>query len=244
MKRLFWALAFAAALVVAFVAGRVSNTPRVDGIASAPSATGVDTGVGVPGPAANGTPRRPTAPATDNVRPSPDQASTATPRDAAAPSPASRDPRPLAPVGPQPLVQDDLPRLEKARTRMGADGGTTGDLLDLADAEEQDDGARQLEALLAQAIRRNGGAYTELRMAPPHCTRSLCILRAIGAGQTQNPRSDWQRLSITMMGEPWWRESFDDARSMVTSDSGDTVYITLFVRCEPGRCRLAKAGQS
>jgi hypothetical protein len=117
---------------------------------------------------------------------------------------------------------------------MGAEGGTTRDLLDLARDEPQDEQGRQLEALLGQSILRNGGNYTQLRLSPPRCTRSVCIIRGIGVGQTQNPRSAWQRLSGAVMSEPWFREAFDDMRVMVTGDGPDTVYITLYIRCAPG----------
>lgn len=143
-------------------------------------------------------------------------------------------------AGPQPLKPGDEPRLDKAESIMGADGGTTRDLLDLAANEEQDDRGRQLEALLLQSILRHGGRYTQLRLSSPHCTRSVCIIRGIGAGQAQDPRSDWQRLSGAIMGEPWFREAFDDMRSMVTGDGPDTVYITLYIRCTPGACRYGR----
>lgn len=120
---------------------------------------------------------------------------------------------------------------------MGADGGTTRDLLDLAKDEEQDHLARQVEAQITQSILRNGGRYTKLRLSAPHCTRSVCILRGIGVGSTQTPSSDWQRLSSAVMNESWFRETFDDMRGMVTSEGADTIYITLYIRCAPGTCR-------
>lgn len=141
--------------------------------------------------------------------------------------------------GPQPLEPGDEPRLDKAERVMGADGGTTKDLLDLSHDEEQDDQARQLEVLIAQSILRNGGRYTRLRLSAPRCTRSVCIIRGIGLDQTNDPRSDWQRLSGAVMSEPWFREAFDDTRGMVTGDGPDTVYITLYIRCAPGDCRHA-----
>ncbi len=142
--------------------------------------------------------------------------------------------------GPQPLLDSDLPLLDKAERAMGADGGAARDLLDLAKDEAPDDDARRIEALIAQTIREKGGRYTALRLSPSRCTRSVCIVRGIGAGQMQDVRSDWQRLSGTLMSQPWFREVFDDSRGVVTSDGPDTVYITLFVRCAPGTCRLGR----
>jgi len=155
--------------------------------------------------------------------------------------PGARPKLPNIPVsarapGPQPLRPEDRPRLDKAERMMGADGGTTRDLLDLAQDEAQDAQGRQLEVLIAQSILRNGGRYTQLRLSPPHCTRSVCIIRGIGEGHTQDPRSDWQRLSGAVMSEPWFREAFDDMRGMVTGDPPEVVYITLYIRCAPGAC--------
>jgi hypothetical protein len=180
----------------------------------------------------------------DATRPEAPSAAT-TPKAAAsnrAPSGSGARPQlPNVPVsarasGPKPLEPEDLPRLDKAERIMGAEGGTTRDLLDLARDEPQDEQGRQLEALLGQSILRNGGNYTQLRLSPPRCTRSVCIIRGIGVGQTQNPRSAWQRLSGAVMSEPWFREAFDDMRVMVTGDGPDTVYITLYIRCAPGTC--------
>lgn len=159
-----------------------------------------------------------------------------------APTPVGSDGRPRLPdipvsaraPGPQPLRPEDQAPLDKAERAMAADGGTSSDLLDLARDEPQDDQARQLEAMLSQAIMRNGGRYTDLRLSPPHCTRSVCLLRGIGEGF--KPSSDWQRLSGTIASEPWFREAFDDMRVMVGSSGSDTVYITLYVRCAAGQC--------
>lgn len=178
-------------------------------------------------------------------------ASSAAPSEAPAPRSAAANRGPLLPgarpqlpnipvsaraPGPQPLRPEDQPRLDKAERMMGADGGTTRDLLDLAEDESQDAQGRQLEVLIAQSILRNGGRYTQLRLSPPHCTRSVCIIRGVGAGHTQDPRSDWQRLSGAVMSEPWFREAFDDMRGMVTGDPPNVVYITLYIRCAAGTC--------
>jgi hypothetical protein len=180
----------------------------------------------------------------DPTRPAVPSAASASKAAASTPTPAGAGARPQLPhvpvsaraSGPQPLLPEDPPRLDKAERMMGADGGTTRDLLDLARDEPQDEQGRQLEALIAQSILRNGGNYTQLRLSPPHCTRSVCVIRGISVGDPQDPRSDWQRLSIVVMNEPWFREAFDDMRSMVTGDGPDTVYITLYIRCAPGTC--------
>jgi hypothetical protein len=230
MKRMTWIVAVLAAIVGAFLLGRyTAGAPdKVSGAAS-PVA-----GAGNARDADERLPRS-DAPATDadDRAVLPAASPTAPAGDAGAPG---RDMQ--ASGGPRSLLEEDLPRLDRAETMMGADGGTTSDLLDLAKNEEQDDGAHRLEQLLVLALRRHGDGYTQLRLSPPHCTRSVCMLRGIGAdGATLNPRSDWQRLSGAIMSEPWFREVFDDMRGFVTHDKGEAIYITLYVRCEPGTCR-------
>jgi hypothetical protein len=233
MKRTARAFVIAAALVGAFLLGRFTAGAggSHDRIAAVADSEGIETA-------------RPVDPADSAGR---------QPEDGAAPPPAPQTvpgadaagaavPRPGADLrasgGPRPLLEDDLPRFTETEGRIRADGGVWSDLLDLSKKEEQDEGARRLEQLIALSIRRHGDAYTQLRLSPPHCTHSICILRGIGTGTTQNPRSDWQRLWSKIMNEPWFRDYFDDMRGSVSSDGGDTVYLTMLVRCAPGTCRF------
>lgn len=140
--------------------------------------------------------------------------------------------------GPGALLPTDVPALERMEAAADADGGAMHDRLELSRREPRDDDAHQLEHLLASAIARLGDRYTLLRLAPPRCTQSVCVLRAVGVGGAQNPRSDWQRLSGALFGEPWFREYFDDASTMVGGEGADTTYLTLLARCRPGECRL------
>lgn len=235
MKRMAWVVAVLAAIVGAFLLGRhtASSSEQADGVATPVADAGNAN-------EADGRFPRSDAPATDaDDRVALPAAPPAAPGGEAGAA-ASRSPGTdmQASGGPRSLLEEDLPRLDKAQTIMGADGGTTSDLLDLAENEEQDDDARRLEQLLVLALRRHGDGYTQLRLSPPHCTRSVCMLRGIGAGgAARNPRSDWQRLSGAIMNEPWFREVFDDMRGFVTSDGGEAIYLTLYVRCEPGTCR-------
>lgn len=235
MKRIAWVVAMAAVIIgalllVRFMAGeggREGHSPPT--AAAGAVATPDTTGAGEPASSANATPSR----VDDDAKAAPPPgANTASGTAGKAPAAGLR-----ASGGPRPLREDDLPRLRKAETMMGSDGGTTHDLLDLAAREEQDDDARRIEQMLALAIRRHGDHYTGLRLSPPHCTRSVCIVRGIGAGNSQDPRSNWQRLSSIISNEPWFRDVFDDGRSMVTFEGGEAIYISLYVRCEPGKCR-------
>ena len=122
---------------------------------------------------------------------------------------------------------------------MAAEGGTTADLLDLGREEQADADAARIESLIAQTIRTKGGRYDALRLDPPRCTRSVCVMRGVGEGGAGvAARSDWQRLSSVLMNEPWFREVFDDMRGTVGGEGNDTIYITLYVRCAPAQCRF------
>ncbi len=241
MRRLIAVLLLAVALVGAFLLGRHTAQPGVDTQrVEASGPMGVNSGPEAAEPPARMTP--------GDARPRAERAGTgAASASASLPVSSSRDTpsasgvqgtEPPPSSGPQPLRQDDAGKLAAAESRLAAEGGVWRDLLDLAAHEEQDEEARRLEQRIAQTILRHGARYTLLRLAPPRCTRSVCVMRGVGGGRGIDPRSDWQGLSRTIMNEPWFRESFDDMRSSMSIDGGETVYVTLFVRCDPGNCRL------
>ena len=163
---------------------------------------------------------------------------------ATSPSAATTSPAPVAAQdvppagGPRSLLPDDGEALATLESQAASDGGAMQDLLELSRREPRDDDARRVEALLAASIRRLGDRYTRLRLAPPQCTTSVCVIRGAGTGSTQDPYADWQRLSVTLTGEPWFNDTFDDMRTMVGYDAGRAVYLTLFTRCAPGTCRF------
>lgn len=236
MSKSLFAVLFVGAVVAAFLAGRFSASPPVDPGASSTVVAehkGDDAGTGAS--RAETGPARVAGGAASSPGAFPDGVGSAT-----ASSPLRTDAGGMQStvVGPQPLLPEDLPRLQKVTDNVRARGGMHAELLDLAEHEDQDEGARALEQRIAQIILRDGAGYTQLRLSPPHCTRSVCIVRGVGSGKTQNPRSAWQRLGLAIMNEPWWRESFDDSMTTVTGDGDDTLYVTLFVRCPPGTCRF------
>ena len=237
MQRASWVVLIVALVVGAFFAGRWSNEARTkhraetridgspqvatpDDVASRPSAVAaLGSGAGTPSAQPVG-------------------AAGAMALGAPLPATVAQVPVSANAPGPAPLLAEDGPRLAKVERHWADEGGTGADLLDLARNETQDADARRIEGLIAQTIRQKGGHYSELRLDPPRCTRSVCLMRGVGAGATQNPRSDWQQLSSLVMNETWFREAFDDMRGSVGSDGADTVYLTLFVRCAPGTCRF------
>lgn len=237
MKRTIQVLAVAAAILGAFMLGRFTAKPSMEagGMAISAADAGAEA-VGVD----DGGPAGAVAQQTGEDASSRQSARGTPPGDAAAPASAPMEMAGAEAGGPQPLRQEDMPQLAKAEARLAAEGGTWRDLLDLAANEERDADARRLEQLIAQSILRLGGRYTLLRLAPPHCTRTVCLLRGVGGGRGDDPRSDWQGLSRAIMNEAWFREHFDDMRTSVGSEGGNTVYVTLFVRCEPGACRFGR----
>lgn len=231
-------LLIVALVVGAFFLGRWSHDrqPRTD------VATAADAGLSGPDADRNAATPAPGGAASAHDVERPGDKSTRPPAVSAA---GARSPHvPVSPEapGPKPLTPEDEQNLDRVMRDWAAhDGGATKDLLDLAQDEDPDAEARRLEALIADSIRRNGGRYTALRLSPPYCTRSVCILRAIGRANAQDPQSDWQRLSGAVMSEPWFRTAFDDLRTMVTGDKVQgTLYVTVFVRCEPGTCRYGR----
>lgn len=240
MPRPMHGLLVAALVAGAFMAGRWSRDASNAGDASvaaagvAEEAPGVQSGPLATG-SADGAARMP-AGTPGHTKP--------VPRVGDAPQGAMPPPVPEVPVspqapGPQPLRSTDRRLLEKAERRMVEEGGATADMLDLARDEQPDADAARIEALIAQTIRARGGRYVALRLDPPRCTRSVCLMRGVGEGGAGVvARSDWQRLSSVLMNEPWFREVFDDMRGTVGMEGGDTVYITLYVRCAPGQCRF------
>ena len=239
MRRLIGVLSLVMALAGAFLLGRCTAPTTVDAErAAASESMAADAGPEETGTAVHVAPGNDRL-ATDRAGTSAVPASSVTVRPLDTPA-TSGVPEPAIPPssGPQPLQQDDAAKLAKAESHLAAEGGVWRDLLELAAQEEQDDAARRLEQRIAQAILRHGARYTLLRLAPPRCTHSACIVRSVGIGRGNHPRSDWQSLSRAIMNEPWFRESFDDMRSSMSVDGGEIVYVTIFVRCDPGECRL------
>lgn len=227
MRRLVWFVAVLALVVGAFALGRYSRSAREgDGAESIMARGGAMRG------AVTGTSGKLDAQKTNGVA----APASATSAAAASALPdVSAVPTPSVPVsatarGPQPLTREDAAELAKAEKAWTADGGVSADSLALANGEPQDDGARRLEGLIAMAIQQLGGAYTTLRIAPPHCTQSVCIVRAAGPDATSQGSSNWQKLAYQIMSQPWARESFSDIRTIVTGDKGQTAYITLYIR--------------
>ena len=155
-----------------------------------------------------------------------------------APADVSHGPDPAPETGPIPLSQDDEQQLRTLLEQRMSPGDYAGELYELARNEAPDRDSERLEELIAATIRRHGGAQTGLRLSRPHCTRSVCTLMARGTATTSDPRADWQRLSASIMNQPWFREHFDDASTVVVPDAQGIAYLTFYVRCTPDACRF------
>ncbi len=154
-----------------------------------------------------------------------------------APADASRGTDLALETGPILLSQDDEQQLRTLLERRMSPGDYAGELYELARNEAPDRDSERLEELIVATIRRHGGARTGLQLSRPHCTRSVCMLMARGSTTTSDPRADWQRLSASIMNQPWFRENFDDTSTMVVPDAQGIAYLTFYVRCTPDVCR-------
>lgn len=138
--------------------------------------------------------------------------------------------------GPRPLSAESEQRLRTIAERMVRLDERAGELYELAQNEPVGPDSAYLEDLIATAIRRHGGGYTGLEVSRPRCTQSVCMLMATGASNSQDPRSDWQRLSLIVMNQPWFRQYFDDMTGAVTGDAKGALYLTYYIRCARGTC--------
>lgn len=132
-------------------------------------------------------------------------------------------------TGPQPLTEEARDQLRDWAKQLAAHDATTEDLLELSEKEQADADSAYLESLIAASIRKHGATSVRLRLDAPHCTRTLCSIRGIGTQNTQDPGADWQRLAMHVMSEPWFREYFADARTIVGGKK-EMLYLTFFIR--------------
>ncbi|HWU71005.1 MAG TPA: hypothetical protein VN017_06590 [Pseudoxanthomonas sp.] len=215
----------AAALVGAFLLGRASRDPHAGQSAS------IEMGRGPPSRAAMA-PESILEPVDGKTGARP-AAGVTSPALAPANSTVSADTGQAAatPIntGPRPLTEEGQAKLRDWTRKLAAHDATTEDLLELSDSEAADTDAAYLESLIAASIRRHGATSIRLQLSPPHCTRTLCTVRGIGTRNTQDPSADWQRLTIFIMNEPWFREYFVDQRTFVGGDR-EVLYLSFFIR--------------
>ena len=92
---------------------------------------------------------------------------------------------------------------------------------------------------LYQAVLARAGNHPAVDEAA--LSESLARLFAFNSSSQAGQQPDWQRLAGALTGEPWFGETFDDMRTMVGTDAGRVVYLTVFTRCAPGTCRVPSA---
>jgi hypothetical protein len=139
---------------------------------------------------------------------------------------------PLAETGPRPMSPDGQARIDAALPQSGGLDNDGHDYASLARSEAPDpDWSPRIEQLLQQAIEQHGRSSTGLEVSRPHCTRTVCMLTAAArVHETQHPNADWQRLTFRIAKEPWFKETFFDTRTTVTSDKQGALYVTYFIR--------------
>jgi hypothetical protein len=139
---------------------------------------------------------------------------------------------PLAETGPRPMSSDSQARIDAILPRLSGMDKDGQDYALLAGSEAPDpDWSPKLEQLLQQAIEQYGRGLTGLEVSRPQCTRTVCMLTAAARVQeTQHPNADWQRLTFRIAKEPWFKDTFFDTRTTVTSDKQGALYVTYFIR--------------
>ena len=144
----------------------------------------------------------------------------------------SSRPSSLADTGPSPMSPEGQARIDAVLHQLDLMDDGRDDYALLARAEPPDpDWSPRLELLLQQAIDQHGRGLTGLEATRPHCTRTVCMLTAVSRVQeTHRADANWQKLTYSMMSEPWFREAFFDARTTVTGDKHGALYVTYFIR--------------
>ena len=138
--------------------------------------------------------------------------------------------------GPQPLLEEDIALFEMMDRRERAMGGPGADMLELLEGEEQDDEARRLERLIAQAIRVHGDSLTDLCMSSPRCTESVCEFHAVGPGpmdpvmQDPNDPRGFLKMAMGIAAEPWFQKALTNAHYSTSLEDGQVVYRAMFLR--------------
>lgn len=90
--------------------------------------------------------------------------------------------------------------------------------------------ATAAEGRMSASVFPRATELTQLRMQAAVCKKSVCMLRAIGQGGTDNPHSNWQESVDRMISQEWWKEQFEDSMTTTVAHNGEVVYLTYFVR--------------
>ena len=133
----------------------------------------------------------------------------------------------------RPLSAEGERRLEKFLAGLRNSSTDAKDYETLGRSEPADpDWSPQLEALIQRTIERHAGEFGQLEIGRPRCSRSLCMLTAVATARNpQQPGpTDYQRLVSYMMQEPWFRESFFDASTTMSTDATGNVFVSYFIR--------------
>jgi hypothetical protein len=136
-------------------------------------------------------------------------------------------------TGVRPLSAEGERRVDKFLAGLRTSSTDAKDYETLGRSEPADpDWSPRLEALIQQVIERHAREFSRLEISRPRCSKSLCMLTAVAT--TRNPQqlaqADFQRLVSYMMQETWFRESFFDASTTISTDAAGNVYVSYFIR--------------
>ncbi|MDR7192386.1 hypothetical protein [Luteimonas terrae] len=135
------------------------------------------------------------------------------------------------------MSDDNLRRVQDVITDMRLRDSDMDDLYTLLDHEGRDAAwSDAAEAQLMAFLRMHGAGYDGLEVKPPRCSASACEMIAVaqpGLG-TEAAHANWQRLLGVMYAQDWFRNTFADQRMGMMRKDGSAIYVTNFMRADPG----------
>ncbi|MBN6150881.1 hypothetical protein JR065_11055 [Xanthomonas sp. AmX2] len=147
-----------------------------------------------------------------------------------------------APVGPaaardsstlSAISEANMKRVGAMQADLGGGESLFKDLHALHQMEGRDaEWSPQVEANLDTHLRSNADAYGGLEVSAPTCSKTLCYMSAVvkPGVSPKAANADWQTLVTSAYGEPWFRDSFSDAHTVLGGDANGTIYISVFLR--------------
>jgi hypothetical protein len=132
-----------------------------------------------------------------------------------------------------PISEANMKRVRAMQADLGQGESLFRDLQALHDMEGRDEEwSSRVEAYLDTHVRSKAVAYGGLEVSAPNCSRTLCYMSAVvkpGVSPTA-ANADWQTLVTSAYGEPWFRDSFSDAHTVLGGDANGTIYLSVFIR--------------
>lgn len=134
-------------------------------------------------------------------------------------------------AAPGPMSADNEKRVVKFADEMAAKDQRYADLKAMALSDGRDEEwSPRTESALMTSLASNGKGFGGLELGNVRCSRTVCALSATGGTSTESGNADWQRLTGSLMSEPWFGREFNDTATSMINDGSGMVYITYFIR--------------